>query len=346
MSRTHWIILGLVSIGLLAYMMKPFTDVLLFGLFLYYVLRPLYRVINKRIHQRELSAALAISAVIIPLLLIIGYTISIASTQFTSLVKSVDDPVGIYLNTGLSRLSTTLKGLQFSEFKAVLQQSSDLGLFLLQLSTSTLGVIFKILLVFAVAFYTLKYGPTVRAWFLCTITNERERKLAQTLFNDIDDDLHHVFFGNILVSVVTAVLGIIVYVGLDILSPEIKIPYPILLGSLSGVANLIPVVGMKLIWIPLVIYLAFKAYIGGVLMSSIGFLVVSALAIYIIVDWFPDMVLRPFLSGSKRIPMGVLFFTYIFGVAVFGFTGILIGPIIVVTVLNFLRVVLPEIKKK
>jgi predicted PurR-regulated permease PerM len=142
-------------------------------------------------------------------------------------------------------------------------------------------------------------------------------------------------------------LGVLVYSGIDIFSPSkaIDVPYPVLLGVLSGIANLIPVVGMKLIWIPLASYMWGNAYLTGILIENTSFLIFATLAIYFIVDSFPDTILRPYLAGREHIPMGLLFFTYIFGTAVFGLAGIILGPIILVVTVNFFRLVLPEIKK-
>ncbi|MFH1788771.1 MAG: AI-2E family transporter [Candidatus Altiarchaeota archaeon] len=348
MSRFHWVALGLVSFTLLLFMIKPFVDVLVYGVFLYYILRPLYWKVNQKMHSRDVSAGLSILAVIIPLILLMWYMLDVATTEIRTGLDSIDDPLGDRVDRGLSIISASINSLNLEDVARVIRENQDLGKFVLSLSKSTLGVAFRFVLVFAVAFYLLKYGSDVKSWFLTTINTEKERNLTDEFFDDIDNDLHHVFYGNILVAFVTAVLGIIVLVGVDMMSPtsKIDVPYPILLGVLCGIANLIPIVGMKIIWIPLVIYITFNAYVGGALVSYVWFLVLSGLAIYVIVDWFPDMVLRPYLSGSERIPMGVLFFTYVFGASVFGFSGILIGPIVVVTSINFFRVIFPELKKR
>lgn len=348
MGRLHWIILGVTSILLLAYMIKPFIDVIVYGLFIYYILRPLFGLINNRIDSRQWSAGLSILILVLPLAFLVFYTAGVASSGLTILVDRLNDPVGERIDNTLTVISDSIKGLGWSDLSKIVQENQDLGKFLFSLSKSTLGIVFKVLLVFAVAFYMLKYGSDARKWFLSTINTEGERRLTESFISRVDADLYHVFFGNILVALVTAALGALVFSAIDLFSPakEMVIPYPILLGVLCGIANLIPIVGMKIVWIPLVFYMVFNAYFNGMLLAQIWFLAASIIGIYVIIDWFPDMVLRPYLSGSKRVKMGLLFFTYIAGGAVFGFSGIIIGPLIVVVTINFFRTVLPEIKKR
>lgn len=348
MSKLHWTILGILSTALLLYMVWPYIDVIMYGIFVYYILRPLYKRINKSVASKDVCAALAILALVLPLILLLYYTVSVASTEIFQLLQAVDDPLGERLKASLSNISRSVKTLDFDYLTRLIQENQDYGKFIIELSKSSLGIIFRFILVFAVAFYLLKYGSGLKRWLLSTVKVQKERDLTRKFIHEIDEDLYHVFFGNILVALVTSILGAVTFVVIDLVSPSafIEVPYPILLGALCGIANLIPIVGMKIVWIPLVGYLFLNAFLHGILATQIVFLVLTAIGIYIIVDWFPDMVLRPYLSGTDRIPMGLLFFTYIFGATVFGISGILIGPAVVIVALTFMRIVLPEIKKK
>jgi predicted PurR-regulated permease PerM len=329
-------------------MIQPFIDVLMYGIFVYYILRPLYRRINKRISSKEVSAGLSILALIVPIILLMYYTLNVASNELTLIMRNFGDPVGDRINKAMANTLSSIEEFDVGMLTLIIRENQDLGKLILYLSKSTLGFFFRVILVFAVAFYLLKNGSGVREWLMSTIKTEKERALTKTFFDGIDADLYRTFFGNILVAFVTAVLGIAVFVAIDVITPSdrIIVPYPILLGLLCGIANLIPIVGMKIIWIPLVAYMWINAHAAGLLAANIIFLVFSTLEIYVFVDWFPDIILRPYLSGSETVPMGLLFFTYIFGAAVFGFAGILIGPLVLITVMNYFRVVLPEIKKK
>ncbi len=135
------------------------------------------------------------------------------------------------------------------------------------------------------------------------------------------------------------------FIFLNSISPSdnLIISYPILMGMLCGVASLIPMVGLKLVWVPMFLFMCFKVYVFGLFSSSIyGFLFVFLLIVNIVVDWIPDLVLRPYISG-KNIHTGVMMLSYILGPAAFGAVGIFVGPLIVIFSTNFVKIVLPQL---
>lgn len=95
---------------------------------------------------------------------------------------------------------------------------------------------------------------------------------------------------------------------------------PIALGLATMVASLIPAVGSGLVWVPVAIVLAVNGEVGaGLIMLALGFGVISMV----------DNLLRPRLVGSKaQIPDFVILLTTLGGLAVFGVSGIVLGPMI------------------
>ena len=61
-----------------------------------------------------------------------------------------------------------------------------------------------------------------------------------------------------------------------------------------------------------------------------------------IVDVIPDIVLRPYVSG-RNLHMGMVMFAYIFGPLLFGWYGLFLGPMLLVVMVHFARLVLPEL---
>ncbi len=98
---------------------------------------------------------------------------------------------------------------------------------------------------------------------------------------------------------------------------------PVFWGAITAFCSLLPVVGAALVWVPAAIYLLMSGEIGrGVIMLLVGALGIS----------MADNVLRPLLlSGRTSVSGLVIFFGLLGGVAAFGFVGIVIGPIILVT---------------
>ena len=114
-----------------------------------------------------------------------------------------------------------------------------------------------------------------------------------------------------------------------------------MLGILAGVASLIPIVGMKIIYVPTTLYLLLQGILSGgpnSLLLPIVFLIVS----FLIVDCIPDLVIRPYISG-KNLHTGVIMFSYIFGPLMFGWYGIFLGPMIAILIFHFGGTILPNI---
>ena len=119
--------------------------------------------------------------------------------------------------------------------------------------------------------------------------------------------------GTLIVALVQGLLGGVTFwlLGLDA---------PVLWGTLMGIFSLIPAFGTGVIWIPMAIYLMLTGDVTkGVILVAIGAGVISMV----------DNVLRPILVGKDTgLPDWLLLVVTLGGVALFGFNGILIGPMI------------------
>ena len=87
-----------------------------------------------------------------------------------------------------------------------------------------------------------------------------------------------------------------------------------------------------MVWLPATLYLFFAgAYLKGVILLSFSILVISQ------IDYF----LRPyFISGKTELHSLFLFFSILGGLNLFGFLGLILGPIIIalcMSVLEFYR---------
>ena len=112
---------------------------------------------------------------------------------------------------------------------------------------------------------------------------------------------------------------------------------PVLLGVLTALAALLPIVGTAIVWGPTVIIYFFNAMSSN---NSTGILMSLGLLAYCI---FPvstiDNFIRPKIIGSKANVHPLLVFVGILGgVAAFGFVGILLGPIIITLFITFIDI--------
>lgn len=103
----------------------------------------------------------------------------------------------------------------------------------------------------------------------------------------------------------------------------VGIAAPVFWGVVIAFSSLLPVVGAALVWAPAGVWLLLSGQIGrGMLLLLIGVFGIS----------MADNVLRPLLLSGRTSMNGlVVFFGLLGGAAAFGFIGLVIGPIILVT---------------
>ena len=337
-SRFSWLAYGAALALVLGFVLYSFLGTFVFALFIYYATRPFHRRIRRHVRQRTVAATLSLLTLAVPVVVLIAYTTAIAlqelqrfSTQadlgpFTSAVQPylnvsaiVDNPQSLLQNAGgMDTLTQTLS-----------QTLNYVGL----IGATAIHAF----LMFAVAFYLLRDGHRLKRF--TTLVSD-EHGVLDTYVSAVDRSLSKIFFGNILNAVMTAAIGAISFSTLNIVAPSsIQVPYPALMGVLSGVASLIPIVGMKLIWIPLALYLGVRAAMVG---TGWGFVALFAGVSIVIVDAIPDLLLRPYVSG-RSLHVGSVMVAYILGPLLFGWYGIFLGPMLLVVLLHFVRIVLPEL---
>jgi len=96
----------------------------------------------------------------------------------------------------------------------------------------------------------------------------------------------------------------------------------LVLAALTAVASFIPMVGTSLVWIPLSLFIGLTGEIG----RAVAFFVLSAFFIS-----FVDNFLRPMILGDKlRVHPLLIFFAIVGGLNLFGFNGLILGPLILI----------------
>ncbi len=108
------------------------------------------------------------------------------------------------------------------------------------------------------------------------------------------------------------------------------IPAPALWGVAMAICALIPLVGTGLVWVPTALWLLFSGDAGrGVVLIIIGVVVIGLV----------DNIVRPLLLSGRTSASGlVIFLGLLGGVTAFGFIGLVLGPIILVTASSLLTV--------
>jgi predicted PurR-regulated permease PerM len=101
-------------------------------------------------------------------------------------------------------------------------------------------------------------------------------------------------------------------------------------GVAMAICSLIPLLGTALVWVPTAIWLFFSGQAGkGLILILVGVVVIGLV----------DNIVRPLLLSGRTSASGlVIFLGLLGGVAAFGFIGLVLGPIILVTASNLVTV--------
>jgi len=188
-----------------------------------------------------------------------------------------------------------------------------------------------------IAFYLLRDDHRIAAWARGTIA--RPGSVVERYLVSVDDSLSTVFFGNILNALLTGLIAAVTYLLLNLIAPPVVlIPEAALLGLLVGAASLVPVIGIKLVTVPLSLYLAGRALLFDP--ATLWFPLLFAAVSFVVVDYIPDQLLRPYVSG-RTLHVGAIMLAYTIGPLLFGWYGIFLGPLLLVLGFEFGRHIIP-----
>ena len=360
-SRSLWWAIGLALGGVMTFVLWSFLGTFVFGVFIYYATRPVYTRVKRRVRPPSLAAGLSLFIVALPAILLLAYSVTIAIGEFNNFSK--DYNVGQFesyirqytsvsgATNGTGTTNGTVTGLNLSNLPLTPEEIAEQGgiealMAVLNSAGQYLGFVglglLHLFVMIAIAFYLLRDDHKLSRW--ATRRFGDDAGVLETYLDAVDRSYHQIFFGNILNAVITGVIGALSYSVLDLLAPAGiggGVPYPALLGLLAGLASLVPIVGMKLVYVPAALYL-FATTIATGEGNLLWFPTAFALVSFVIVDTIPDLVLRPYVSG-RNLHVGMVMLAYILGPLLFGWYGLFLGPMVLVLAVHFARIVLPEL---
>jgi predicted PurR-regulated permease PerM len=341
-SRIAWwlivAVLGTVAVGFVV----SFVGTFVLGLFFYYAVRPLHERVDARVGHRSVAAVVTLALILLPVLGLVGYTVLLALGEvfvaadpatIDQLLRRVPgDPASV--RRVVQSPGTVVAAID-NQSRLVRYALRGVGLF----GTMANGVL-HVTLALSVAFFLLRDAPRLETWFRTQIADDDG--IAETYVSAVDADLQTVYFGNVLSVVAVAMLSLVVYHGFNLVAPStVSIPFPTLLALLTGLATFVPLVVGKLVYLPLVVYLAYATTQAD---AAIGLAWVLAFGVvaFLLLDLIPQTFIRPYISG-RSLHSGLVLFAYVLGAALFGWYGLFLGPLAVVLIVQAANVVLPEL---
>lgn len=327
-SRRLWFIFALCVVLLITFIVM-ISDLLLGvigGMLLWTMTRRLHQRLTEKLRGRRGRAA-GISLLIVLLVVVIPLTgaVVLMASEAASLALRAAKWIEPHKPVIEERLTRVMSGegvvvlgyeITPDEITARLQQfSAQLGQFFVKLIRQTAGGIASTVLLIFVMLYTLFFfyldGDAFLDWLKRLLPLRPEQ--TERLFAD--------FFATSKASLKTlAVIGV-VQGGLGGLAFWIVgIPSPLFWTLLMAVATVIPAVGAQIILLPAAgLLMLFGKFWFGFALLLWSWLVIANV----------DNLLRPYLvSREINLHELLVFLSSIGGIAMFGFFGVLIGPVI------------------
>lgn len=326
--------LVLLASLLMLYVVWPFRVPLFLGLLMSAILQPaLYR-LEQRLHGRRRLAALMLTlgsaaTIVTPVIaagafasryVVMGITLvrgtldAAAAPKSAALVLSSDQQAVL-------RLLHTLhvSPAQFAELVARYGgRAQDAITQALEASSQIMAGTCVMLAAF---YFFLLDGPRLAVWLL------RVSPLRPQQTEELMVEIRKVSSAALMSIGATAVIqGSAAGVGYAL----VEVPNAIFFGFITGVASFVPLIGTVLIWLPVVCVL----WLGGHHFAA------SALGAWclVLVVGLEQVGKTIIMRGQVKIPTGLMLLSLLGGLAMFGFIGMVIGPLIVAFFLSMLRI--------
>jgi predicted PurR-regulated permease PerM len=314
----------LIGVTVLAYfVVKPFLVPLLVAAILAHLFRPLFQFFLKYLRQRSFSSILTCLVIALIIIAPVLLVLSLVANEVQAIVDSLaGNPESIKrsLSEFLGNVSEFPLLRNFELENLASQESiisaaksfSQNALAILQGTYRGIAhFIFVTFIMFFSLFYLLLDGEKLvrKIMDLSPLQDKYEGILIQK-FNSIT---RATIKGTTLIAVVQGILGSLLFLATGVASP-------IFFGIMMTVSSVIPSVGSGLIWFPVGLGMLLLGNVTqGITIFLVGALVISTV----------DNFLRPRLVGkdTQMHPLLILFST-LGGIALFGISGFIVGPII------------------
>lgn len=323
-AKWFFVAVSAVILFLFWKVVQPFAIVLITAGIVAVVVSPLDDWLRKKVKYKKLSALLmsigVFLVVLIPMFIIgvlvvqqagdvVGWSISqagwLANFDFTNNV------VFLALPDVVQEQILAIDLVEFGKRVAEVMVSVLGGVFLL-----SFGLVFGIFIFFAALYYFLADKEKIHQ--LALDVSPFKDKLDAKIVQRLVDTVRAVVFGALTIAIIQAILA---GIGMTIFG----VPGALFWGTLVAIASQVPMVGVSLVMVPAIIYLALTGDVG----SAVGLTIWSIIFVGLV-----DNVLTPILIGARtQMPELLILVTILGGLAFFGPIGFILGPTILAAVI-------------
>jgi predicted PurR-regulated permease PerM len=325
-QKVFLLLLTLVTLAF-GWILLPYSGAVFWGVVLAILFAPLYRRLLTATKQKPTVAALLtllsiVVMVILPLSLITASLVREAAAVY-SMIGSGHIDFGAYFRQIIGALPqwlisllerfdlTNLATLQQKLSAVAAEISQTAAKQVISIGSKTFDFLVSLTIMLYLLFFLLRDGNVLTARIRSAVP--LSRKYKQRLFNNFTTVIRATVKGNVLVAIAQGALGGLIFWFLGVQAP-------LLWAVVMAFLSLLPAVGAAIVWAPVAVYfLGTGAVWQGVVLIAFGVLVIGLV----------DNVLRPVLVGKDtKMPDYVVLLSTIGGMALFGLTGFVIGPVI------------------
>ncbi|MSU75396.1 MAG: AI-2E family transporter [Candidatus Magasanikbacteria bacterium] len=322
-------LLGAVTI-LFFYILQPFAYPIFWAAIVAALFYPLYQRLNSWLNHPNLSATIILVAVIVVILVPLVILGTLLLKEAVSLYGTLSSSGNLW-NSALERITNFFK---YNSYNAQLHIDENFwGAKFSEVGQNVLGYIFTWLtnltqnsLVLGFMFITMLYT-------LFFFVRDGEKILKKLLYlSPLGDKYEIMLYNKFTVAASAIIKGTIILGGIQgaiggIIFAVTGIQGALIWAIIMTLCSIIPGVGSALIWLPAGIIML----LTGNIWQGIAILVVGTVVISTV-----DNMLRPLFVG-RRLDMHplVILFSTLGGLALFGISGFMVGPIIAALFLSF-----------
>jgi predicted PurR-regulated permease PerM len=311
-------ILGLVTI-LFLYLLRPFFFPIFWAAVIAGVFRPLYSRINRKLNRQNLSTAVFFFLIALIILLpagIVGTLVfneSVQNPDTKQMDRSVQRLINTIADNSIARLFHINKAMLIAKTTEVAQGITKyIFVHLTDLTQNTLGLLVQFAIMLYTLFYFVRDGDRFLRMVMKVIPLGMGRE--KFLFDRFIVTARSTLKVTLIMGGIQGTLGGIVFF-------VTGVEGAVIWGLMMILMAIVPMVGCAIIWAPAGVLMLLYGHIWeGVLILAFGTFVISTV----------DNLLRPILIGQdvEMHPL-LIFLSTLGGIILFGFSGFVIGPVIV-----------------
>ncbi|HEY5909510.1 MAG TPA: AI-2E family transporter [Verrucomicrobiae bacterium] len=146
---------------------------------------------------------------------------------------------------------------------------------------------------------------------------------TDTLFRRVNDTIHAILRGMLALSALQGILGGLMFWALGL-------PVPWFWALVAAIFSFVPVIDTFVLWLPAAVYLGLEGrWVEALVVAALGSLLVRAIENFL----YPVLV-----KDRLKVPSESIFVSLVGGLVFFGWTGLVLGPVILTTTSALLKI--------